>query len=275
VWPIQIDPSQVDQILANLCVNARDAIDGVGRVVIETANIKADEAYCVQQPGVIPGEYVQLVVSDNGTGIDGETIDKIFEPFFSTKAIGQGTGLGLATVYGIVRQNQGMIHVRSELGQGTSFFIYLPRATGQSPENRSRSQIEPPCGCNETLLLVEDEPSILKLAETMLQQLGYRVLSASSPLKAIQIAEHHQGLIDLLISDVIMPELNGRDLANRIRAIFPGLPVLYISGYTTDIVSDRGFLDKDVCIIEKPFSNIELGNKVREVLTRAAHRDGR
>ena len=271
VWPIEIDPSQIDQILANLCVNARDAISGVGKVLIETANIEVDEAFCVLHPGLVPGEYVQMVVSDNGMGIDGETIDKIFEPFFSTKAIGQGTGLGLATVYGIVRQNQGMINVRSEPGVGTSFTVYLPRAIGQSLENQSSDPVDMPCGHNETLLLVEDEISILELVETMLKQLGYRVLVANSPTEAIHIAEQHPETIDLMVSDVIMPELNGRDLADRIRILFPGLPVLYMSGYTANIITDRGFLDKDVCLIQKPFSKKELAIKVREVLTQTTH----
>lgn len=271
IWPIEIDPSQIDQILANLCVNARDAISGVGKVLIETANIEVDEAFCVLHPGLVPGEYVQMVVSDNGMGIDGETIDKIFEPFFSTKAIGQGTGLGLATVYGIVRQNQGLITVRSEPGVGTSFTVYLPRATSLSLENQSSNPVEMPCGHNETLLLVEDEISILELVETMLKQLGYRVLAANSPTEAIHIAEQHPESIDLMVSDVIMPELNGRDLANRIRILFPGLPVLYMSGYTANIITDRGFLDKDVCLIQKPFSKKELAIKVREVLNQRTH----
>lgn len=272
IWPIEIDPSQIDQILANLCVNARDAISGVGKVLIETANIEVDEAFCVLHPGLVPGEYVQMVVSDNGMGIDGETIDKIFEPFFSTKAIGRGTGLGLATVYGIVRQNQGLINVRSEPGIGTSFTVYLPRATGLFHETQSSNPVEMPCGHNETLLLVEDEIGILELVETMLKQLGYRVLAANTPTEAIHIAEQHPETIDLMVSDVIMPELNGRDLVNRIRILFPSLPVLYMSGYTANIITDRGFLDKDVCLIQKPFSKKELAIKVREALTQTTHR---
>jgi len=272
VWPIQIDPSQIDQILANLCVNARDAINGIGQVIIETANIEVDEAYCALHPGFVPGEYVQMVVSDNGMGIDREMIDKIFEPFFSTKPIGRGTGLGLATVYGIVRQNQGMIHVKSEPGIGTSFLIHLPKATGESYEILASNPVEVLYGHNETVLLVEDEIGILELATTMLSHLGYRVLAANSPAEAIRIAEQHPESIDLLVSDVIMPELNGRDLANRIRAFFPELPVLYMSGYTANIISDRGFLDTDVRMIQKPFTIKELATKVRETLTQTIHR---
>lgn len=273
VWPIEIDPSQIDQILANLCVNARDAINGVGKVLIEIANIKVDEAFCALHPDLVLGEYVQMVVSDNGKGIDEETIDKIFEPFFSTKAIGQGTGLGLATVYGIVRQNRGMINVRSKPGLGTSFTIYLPRATGLSIETQFSNPVEIPCGRNEILLLVEDDISVLELVETMLTQLGYRVLATNSPTEAIHIAEQHPESIDLIVSDVIMPELNGRDLVNRIRVLFPELRVLYMSGYTANIITDRGFLDKDVCMIKKPFSKKELATKVREALIQTTHRN--
>jgi CheY-like chemotaxis protein len=272
IWPIEIDPSQIDQILANLCVNARDAISGVGKVLIETANIVADEAYCAAlHPDFVPGAYAQIMVSDSGMGIDEEIIDKIFEPFFSTKAIGQGTGLGLATVYGIVRQNNGMINVKSEPGVGTTFSVYLPRTTKLSIETQSSNPVEIPRGHNETVLLVEDEIDILELAEAMLRQLGYRVLVANSPFVAINIAEQCLESIDLLVSDVIMPELNGRDLANRLRALIPELPVLYMSGYTANIIADRGFLDKDVRIIQKPFSKRDLATKVWEALTETTH----
>lgn len=274
VWPIEIDPSQMDQILANLCVNARDAIDGVGKVIIETANISVDEAYCELQPGATPGDYAQIVVSDSGMGIEKEAIDHIFEPFYSTKAIGHGTGLGLATVYGIVRQNRGMIHVRSEPGVGTSFIIHLPRADSQAAATLLQDQVESPRGHNETLLVVEDELSILSLTETMLKQLGYRVLVTDSPIKALDMAKNYPGTIDLLISDVIMPELNGRDLVNRIRTVFPGLPVLYMSGYTANIITDRGFLSKDVCLLQKPFSKSELAIKVREAFMKDSRHEG-
>ena len=271
VWPIQIDPSQIDQILANLCVNATDAISGVGKVVIETANAEFDQTYCSQHQGFIQGDFVQLAVSDDGMGMDKATLDRIFEPFFSTKTIGRGTGLGLATIYGITKQNQGFINVYSELGRGTTFKIYLPRIIGRSVETLAGDTNEIAHGHNETVLLVEDEIAILKLVERLLKQLGYRVLAANSPLEAIAIAEQHPEGIDVLVTDAIMPELNGNDLANQLRNLYPDLRVLFMSGYTANIIVHRGVLDKDVFMIQKPFSKKELSIKIREVLTKAIH----
>ncbi|MBU4261395.1 MAG: response regulator [Proteobacteria bacterium] len=270
VWPIEIDPSQIDQILANLCVNARDAISGVGKIIIETANFEIDEAYCSMHRGFVPGEFARLTVSDDGAGMDATILNNIFEPFFSTKAVGHGTGLGLATVYGIVKQNNGFINVYSEPGHGAAFKIYLPRATGQSVDVLAKSTVATSLGNNETLLLVEDEVAILKLAERVLKGLGYRVMAANSPLEAIAMAENSPEPIDLLITDVIMPELNGRDLANRLQGIFPGLKVLFMSGYTSNVIIHRGVLDKDVFLLQKPFSKNELAGKIREVLTTTA-----
>lgn len=267
VWPVEIDPSQIDQILANLCVNARDAISGVGKIIIETSNTEIDEAYCALHQGFIPGKFVKLTVSDDGAGMDAAILDNIFEPFFSTKTIGQGTGLGLATVYGIVKQNNGFINVYSEPGHGTTFRIYLPRATGPSVTVPLRSTPKSLLGNNETVLLVEDEAAILKLTKRMLERLGYRILAADSPLEAITLAQRHQEPIDLLITDVILPELNGRDLANRLQEIFPGLKVLYMSGYTSNVVISRGVLEKDALLLQKPFSKAELAAKIREALT--------
>jgi signal transduction histidine kinase/ActR/RegA family two-component response regulator len=269
VWPIQIDPSQIDQILANLCVNARDAISGVGKIIIETANTEIDDTYCSLHQGFVPGEFVRLTVSDDGAGMDAAILNNIFEPFFSTKAIGRGTGLGLATVYGIVKQNNGFINVYSEPGHGTTFKIYLPRVTGQSVAVLSKSTMEASLGNNETVLLVEDDAAILKLSERMLNKLGYRVLAANSPLEAINMAKNHPEPIDLLITDVIMPELNGRDLAKRLQDILPALKVLFMSGYTSNVIVSRGVLHKDVFLLQKPFSKNELATKVREVLTAA------
>lgn len=266
VWPILIDPSQIDQILANLCVNARDAISGIGKIIIETATIEIDNAYCSLHPGFVPGEFVRLTVSDNGAGMESTILNNIFEPFFSTKAIGQGTGLGLATVYGIVKQNNGFINVYSEPGHGTAFKIYLPKATGQSVAFFSKMTVETAHGNNERLLLVEDDASALKLSVKMLQQLGYRVMAANSPLEAIAMARNHPEPINLLITDVIMPELNGNDLANRLQDMFPRLKVLFISGYTSNVIMHRGVLDKDACFLQKPFSKNELATKVREML---------
>ncbi len=266
VWPIHIDPTQIDQLLVNLCVNARDAISGVGKIIVETANAEFDDVYCSLHRAFIPGKFVQLAVSDDGAGMDSATQDKIFEPFFTTKTIGRGTGLGLATVYGIVKQNLGFINVYSEIGKGTTIKIYLPRVIGQSVQMAFNGTAEIQCGHNETVLLVEDEMAILRLVERLLKQLGYRVLAANSPREAIALAEHHPEKIDVLVTDVIMPEFNGNDLAIRLREIFPGLKVLFMSGYTANIIVHRGVLDKDVFMIQKPFSKKELSAKVREVL---------
>jgi signal transduction histidine kinase len=269
VWPIEIDPTQIDQILANLCVNARDAISGVGKIIIETANFEIDDVYCSLHRGFVPGEFARLTVSDDGAGMDATILNNIFEPFFSTKTIGHGTGLGLATVYGIVKQNNGFINVYSEPGHGATFKIYLPRATGQSVAVLAKSAAATSLGNNETLLLVEDEIAILKLAERVLKGLGYRVMAANSPLEAIAMAQNCPEPIDLLITDVIMPELNGRDLANRLQGLFPGLKVLFMSGYTSNVIMHRGVLDKDVFLLQKPFSKNELAGKIRQVLTAA------
>jgi signal transduction histidine kinase/CheY-like chemotaxis protein len=267
VWPIKIDPSQIDQILANLCVNARDAINGVGKVVIETANTEFDDYYCSLHRDFIPGKFVQLAVSDNGKGMDPTTLEKIFEPFFTTKTFGQGTGLGLATVYGIIKQNKGFINVYSEPGGGTTFRIYLPRVKGQRVETIIGRTTGAPLGGNETLLLVEDGIPILRMLKRMLGELGYRVLATHSAMKAIAIAEHHPEPIDLLLTDVVMPELNGHDLAKRLQSVLPGLKVLFMSGYTSNIIAHRGVLDKDVLLIQKPFSRNELATKIRQALT--------
>lgn len=271
VWPVKIDPSQIDQILANLCVNARDAISGVGKIIIETANTEFDEGYCAMNQGFIPGEFVKLAVSDDGTGMDTETLNKIFEPFFSTKGIGRGTGLGLATVYGIAKQNNGFINVYSEPGRGTTFKIYLPRIDGETVGICSRSGAEIARGHGETVLVVEDEIANLKMAEKMLKELGYRVLSANSPMEAVALAGHHSKAIDLVLTDVIMPELNGHDLALRLRDLVPGLRVLFMSGYTANVIVHRGVLDENVFLLQKPFAVKELAAKVREVLSAAVN----
>lgn len=269
VWPIEIDPTQIDQILANLCVNARDAISSVGKIVIETANIEFDRHYCDVHRGFKPGQFVQLAVTDDGKGMEKETLENIFEPFFSTKAAGRGTGLGLATVYGIVKQNSGFINVYSEPEKGACFKIYLPRAEGQTIETISGIPVEIPLGHDETLLLVEDEPALLLLAKQMLEELGYRVLAADLPEDAFGLAKKHSEKIDLLVTDVVMPQVTGRELATRLQAVFPGLGVLFMSGYTADVIAHRGVLDKDVMMIQKPFSKKDLAIKVREALMRS------
>ena len=266
LWYIHIDPAQVDQLLANLTVNARDAISDVGKLTIETRNVVFDEAYCANNPGFIPGNFVLLAVSDNGCGMDKETQENLFEPFFTTKEVGKGTGLGLATVFGIVKQNNGFINVYSEPNQGTSFRIYLPRYSAPVEQVREPDQIEQTSRENETILLVEDEPSILKMTEMMLERLGYQVAAARTPGEAVQLARAHVGDIRLLLTDVVMPEMNGRDLAEKILSIYPNIKRLFMSGYTANVIAHHGVLDEGVNFIQKPFSRKDLGAKIREAL---------
>ena len=264
--PIKIDPSQVDQILANLCVNARDAIADVGTVTIETASVLFDEIYCAQHVGSIAGEYLLLSVSDDGCGMDKVTLSQIFEPFFTSKGIGEGTGLGLSMVYGIVKQNNGFINVYSEPGNGTIFRIYLPQFAGKAVDTLRESTAEIPRSCGETVLLVEDEPSLLKLGKTILEQLGYLVLAAGTPGEAITLAEEHAGEIQLLVTDVVMPEMNGPDLAARLHSLYPDIGILFMSGYTANMIAQRGVLEANVNFIQKPFSMQALALKVRDAL---------
>lgn len=266
LWSVKIDPSQIDQILANLCVNARDAIKGVGKVTIETDNISFDEAYCKEHAGFNPGDYVMMAVSDNGSGMDKKVLDNLFEPFFTTKDLGQGTGLGLATVYGIVKQNNGFINVYSEPGEGTTFKIYLPiHSETVAPKQKDFKKTS--LRGNETILLVEDEKAILRMTKMMLERLGYTVLTASAPNEAISIVEGSNiNAIHLLMTDVVMPEMNGRDLSKKLLSIYPGLKCLFMSGYTANVVAHHGVLDTGVQFINKPFSTQDLATKVREVL---------
>ncbi|MCP4692552.1 MAG: response regulator [Desulfobacterales bacterium] len=264
--PVRVDPSQVDQILANLCVNAHDAIAGVGKVLIGTTNVSLDESDCRDYEGVVPGEYVLLTVSDNGCSMDKETRDNLYEPFFTTKEPGKGTGLGLATVYGIVKQNNGFINICSEPGQGATFKIHLPHHAAKVARMDKEAPAEPARGGDETILLVEDEPSILKMLETMLEHFGYTVLAADRPEEAIRVAKKHPGDIHLLITDVIMPGMNGKELARVLASLRPNLKCLYISGYTANEIAHHCVLDKGVRFMQKPFTGQELAAKVREVL---------
>lgn len=266
LWSVKIDPSQIDQILANLCVNARDSIKSVGKVTIETGNISFDEAYCKEHQGFNPGSYVMMAVSDNGSGMDKKILDKLFEPFFTTKSIGQGTGLGLATVYGIVKQNHGFINVYSEPGEGTTFKIYLP-VHSETAVAKQKDFKKTSLKGNETILLVEDEKAILKMTKIMLERLGYTVLTASAPTEAISIMEtSNVNEIHLLMTDVVMPEMNGRDLSRKLLTIYPGLKCLFMSGYTANVIAHHGVLDTGVQFINKPFSMQDLAAKVRDVL---------
>ncbi len=266
IGPIKIDPSQIDQILANLFVNARDAIEGVGKVTVETQSVTLDEIYAAGYPEIIPGKYVLLAVSDDGHGMDKETLDNIFEPFFTTKEDGKGTGLGLATVYGIVKQNHGFINVYSEPGQGTTFKIYLPLHRRETEEVEGEEQISQMPHGQETILLVEDEQVILKMGKQMLERIGYHVLIADQPNVALALAREHASKISLLITDVIMPGMNGRALEREVTSFCPGLKSLYMSGYTSNVIAHHGILEDGVNFIQKPFSIQTLAAKVREVL---------
>lgn len=266
LWKIKIDPTQIDQVLANLCVNARDAIAGVGKVTIETKNVTLDENYCTGNIEILPGEYVLLTVSDNGCGINKDLLANIFEPFFTTRDVGKGTGLGLPTVYGVVKQNNGSINVYSEPGKGTTFKIYLPRYSGEAEVIKKECSEEIPVGDGETILLVEDEPGIMKMGQIILENLGYRVLAANTPDEALRLAKENSDVIQLLITDVIMPKMNGRNLAEQLHNFFPNLKTLFMSGYTSDVIAHHGVLDQGVNFIQKPFSKKNIAFKVKKVL---------
>jgi CheY-like chemotaxis protein len=266
LWQVKIDPAQIDQILMNLAANARDAITGLGKVGIATENVIADEAYCATHVGFVPRDYVMLAVSDNGCGMDRETLSNIFEPFFTTKEQGKGTGLGLATVYGIVKQNDGVINVYSEPGEGTTFKIWLPRYGGRTAHTVAEAPMKSAMGGPETVLLVEDESMLLKLAGNMLKELGYTVLIAGTPGEAIRLADEHAGDIHLLMTDVVMPEMNGPDLAKRLLSVYPNLKRLFMSGYMANAIAHHGVLEEGVHFIQKPFTMTDLASKVREAL---------
>jgi two-component system cell cycle sensor histidine kinase/response regulator CckA len=268
LWPIKMDPSQVDQILANLCVNARDAIAGTGTLTLETSNVVIGQGECAENPHADPGDYVLLTVQDDGCGMDRQTLDQIFEPFFTTKGVGQGTGLGLATVYGIVKQNRGFVGIQTELGKGTVFRIHVPRHVGGVQSGSLHGAEDMPTGHGETVLLVEDEAAILKLATRMLETLGYTVLAAAGPDNALRLVASHAGAIDLLVTDVVMPGMSGKELSERVRAACPLAKVLYVSGYTADVIAHHGVLDEGVLFMEKPFSMKDMATKVQQALNR-------
>ena len=262
---ISADPSQIEQVIMNLIVNARDAMPSGGKLTIETADAYLDETYAQQHLAVIPGAYVMLAVSDTGIGMDEETQRHIFEPFFTTKETGRGTGLGLSTVYGIVKQSGGSIWVYSELGKGTTFKIYLPKHRGHAAEYEHPQVLDQVAAGNETILLVEDDEALRNLAREVLEASGYRVLEAGNADAALLICEQN-GKIDLLLTDVVMPDLGGRELAQKLLALQPEMCVLYMSGYADDAIVHHGVLDEGTNFLAKPFSPNALGSKVRAVL---------
>lgn len=265
IFPIKIDPGQVDQILANLCINGRDAIKGVGRITISTQNVTLDQEECAGYAGFIPGQYVLLEIRDSGCGMDQATLERIFDPFFTTKPPGEGTGLGLATVYGIVKQNKGFIYVTSEPGQGTTFKVYLQRQKGHNGDQMEYMPGQENAGAPKTILLVEDEAPLLKITEEILQAAGFEVLSADTPGKALKVARNRPD-IDLLLTDVVMPEMSGLDLIHKLHETRPQLKCLYMSGYTADVISTHGVLKKGVHFIAKPFTKAELVLTIQNVL---------
>jgi two-component system, cell cycle sensor histidine kinase and response regulator CckA len=265
LWTILADPSQIDQIITNLVLNARDAIAEFGAVTVSTRNVELNEADCASRPGCVPGDYVLLTINDSGEGMARETIEHIFEPFFTTKSVDRGMGLGLATVYGIVKQNGGFINVSSAPGEGTTFNIYLPRTREAAKPPAAKIATGSLRGA-ETVLFVEDEEAILKLGKAILTRFGYKVLAARTPGVALALAEKYEAPIDLLVTDIVMPDMNGKVLKGRLERLRPGIKHLYISGYSADVIARYNILEEGINFLQKPFSVEALAGKVREVL---------
>lgn len=272
LWKVRIDNSQVDQILANLTVNARDAISGVGTIKIETDNfvLDAEESMSLD---LIPGHYVTITFSDNGCGMEQNIVEHIFEPFYTTKERDKGTGLGLATVYGIIKQNEGAIEVESRPGKGSTFTIYLPAVHEVCEPKLIEAVIRPHSENRETILVVEDEPQILEFIRIILEESGYSVLAAESPQQAMICCINHSETIDLLLTDIVMPGMDGKELQQEILAIRPDIRVLFMSGYTSDIIACKGILEEGTDFIHKPFQVKNLLNKIRRVLDEQQARD--
>ncbi len=264
--PVYADAGQVEQVMINMAMNARDAMPRGGKLTLETANVTLDEEKAGLYPDLKPGDYVMLAISDTGTGIAAGVKEHVFEPFFSTKEVGQGTGLGLATCYGIVKQSGGHISLYSEKDRGTTFKIYLPQVSQDgSPRNPARVSEALPRG-TETLLLVEDDPALRRMAATLLGRLGYTVLPAADGAEALALFDRHGGAVDLLFTDVIMPHLGGKDLADRVSEKRPEMKVLFTSAYTENAIIHQGVLNPGVALLQKPFAPSALARKVREIL---------
>jgi signal transduction histidine kinase/CheY-like chemotaxis protein len=267
LWRTHADPGQLENAILNLCVNARDAMEGSGRLTIETLNAHLDDDYAAHQAGVAAGQYCAIAISDNGPGMSLDLIERAFEPFFTTKGVGKGTGLGLAQVYGFVRQSGGHVKIYSELGQGTVVKIYLPRYFGaaEAPAPAPAATALPQGRAGELILVVEDEDQVRRMTVAALQELGYDVLEASGGEEALALIRERTD-IRLLFTDVVMPDVNGRELADRARALRADLPVLYTTGYTRNAVVHNGVVDSDVFFIPKPFTIVQLAQKLRAVL---------
>jgi hypothetical protein len=263
---VRVDPGQIEQVVMNLAVNARDAMPDGGRLTIETADVVLDEGYAREHPGTKPGPHVMLAVSDTGAGMDEATQHRIFEPFFTTKEVGKGTGLGLSTVFGIVQQSGGSIWVYSEPGKGTSFKIYLPRSEQVTGEVHAHPSSAPLRHGGETVLVAEDEPQVRQLVRGILQRKGYEVLAAANPAEALVLGERHVGRIHLLLTDIVMPGMNGRQLAEHLTSSRPDLKVVFMSGYTGTVAIDHGILDERTAFLQKPITPDALLGKVRQVL---------
>ncbi|MES2177052.1 MAG: PAS domain S-box protein [Gemmatimonadota bacterium] len=267
-WPVKVDPSQIDQVLTNLTVNARDSLEGTGRVTIRTANVSIDEAFVLAHPDATTGDFVALSVADTGAGMDAETVEHIFEPFFTTKGPGHGTGLGLAMVYGITRQNHGFVVVESSLGAGTTVSVYLPRHDATPVHTPPEAHEALVIGGTETILVVEDEPMVLHMTRRMLEGLGYTVLSTNAPSEAIRLLETNRGKISLAVLDLVMPEMNGVELGKRLTALRPELRCMFVSGYPSAVNSTRDIIDEGTAYLQKPFSSAALARRVRAELDR-------
>jgi two-component system, cell cycle sensor histidine kinase and response regulator CckA len=274
LWRVHADPGQIEQVIMNLAVNARDAMPQGGKLTIETANVQLDDAYAREHVFVKPGPYVMLAVSDTGCGMDAETQAHIFEPFFTTKEPGKGTGLGLSTVYGIVKQSEGYVWVYSEVGRGTAFKIYLPRVEAVAEAVEPSREAARTVRGSETILLVEDDNPVRKLIHSTLHAYGYTVLEAHHGKHAIQVCEQHAGPIHLMVTDVVMPEMRGRELAERLKPSHPTMKVLFMSGYTDRGIVHHGELVQGTAFLQKPFTPDALARKVREVLDEPLRRQG-
>ncbi len=263
---VNADRGQMEQVLMNLAINARDAMPKGGKLTLETLNIEIDEDYAALRVDVEPGSYVMVAMTDSGLGMNEETQSKMFEPFYTTKGLGKGTGLGLSTVYGIVKQSGGDIFVYSEPGIGTTLKIYMPRVEGVSPKKNITEKHHTASHGNETILLIEDDVAVRGIVSDILEDSGYTLLEASCGSEALEICREHKDKIDLLLSDVVMPGMNGRELADQIEAMIPGIAVLFMSGYTDNAIQHHGILEQDTAFIEKPFTKFSLVRKIRDVL---------